>query len=172
MKKYRIEVSGKGGESYIFKLTDEQKQKLHEGNVISDEMESDEIADVLEVNDVYDTDDIILGVYPNLIYIEVFNENNDKIWSSGDKFEMVSDDIEYLYDEPNILIVEDYVKGHFFTYDLEIEEEFDPKHLSPVIVSLSETIEIIRDLKYNNFDLRPFKDYGDYWSKGLTYYLF
>ena len=57
-------------------------------------------------------------------------------------------------------------------YEIEIEEEFDPKHLVPEIVSVAETVELVVGFKYNNVDLTPFRDYGDYWSKGLSFYLY
>ena len=174
MKKYTIEVSGKGGEVYIFPLTDEQKEKLENGDVEGDGMSIDEITEVLEVEFISDTDDVITGLYPNpnLLDIRVYNENGDKIWESDEELNLQSDEVEYLYNEPNTLVVEDYFKGTPFVYELEIEEEFDPKHLSPIIVDIAETIELLTNLKYKNVDLGPYKDWGDYWSKGYTFYLF
>lgn len=173
MKKYRIEVSGKGAEVMVFPLDDEQKTKLLDGDVVNDGMDPEEICEVLDVFDFYDSDHILTGLYPNanLLYISVYNENNDKIWESNEDFNLLTEDVEYLYEEPNTLVVEDYIKGTPFIYNLEIEEDFDPKHLEPIIVSVAETIEIMTDLKYNNVILDPFREFGDYWSKGFTFYL-
>ena len=53
----------------------------------------------------------------------------------------------------------------------EIGKAVDPKHLEPIIVSVAEIIELMTDLKYNNVILNPFREFGDYWSKGLSFYL-
>ena len=173
MKKYTIEVYGKGGEAYVFNLTDEQKLKLSEGNVESDEMDVDEIADILNVNDVYDTDNIYIGPYPqpSSFGVKVINENGDKVWESKDDWELDFEEYEYAFEKPNVLIVEDYIKGIFFTYELEIEEDFDYKKLKPIVTEISESVELLTELTYNGVNLNSFKDFGDYWSKGLTFYL-
>ena len=48
---------------------------------------------------------------------------------------------------------------------------FDFKKLKPVVSEIGERTEIITDFTYNGTDLSFFKEYGDYWSKGITYYL-
>lgn len=169
MKKYFIEVGGKGGECYIHKITDEQKELLKD--VESDSLEFDEISKILNLNDVFETDDIVLGVYPSSTFITVKNENGDVIWESPNDFEYEENEWNYIFETDQCLIAEDYCKGHFFTYEIDLDEDFDYKKLKPVITEISERIEIITDLIYNNVDLSPFKEYGDYWSKGFTYYL-
>lgn len=173
MKTYKIEVSGKGGEVYVFNLTDDQKQQLVDGDVVDDGMDVTEICNILEVDDFLDTDEVVLGLYPNpyLLSIRVYNENGDKIWESDENLNLQTEDVEYLFEDPNTLLVEDYIKGTPMIYDLDIEEDFDPKHLEPIIVSVGEVIELMTGLKYNNVDLSQFRDYGDYWSKGYTFYL-
>lgn len=173
MKKYKIEVSGKGSEVMVFPLDDLQKTKLLNGDVEGEGMTSGEVLEVLEVEEFLDSEHILIGLYPNpnLLSIRVYDEGGIKIWESDDEFNLQSEDIEYLYEEPNTLVVEDYIKGTPFIYDLEIEEEFDPKHLEPIVVSVGEVIELMTDLKYNNVILSPFREFGDYWSKGLSFYL-
>ena len=173
MKKYKIEISGKGSEVMVFHLNDDQKTKLLNGDVEGEGMSNDEVLEVLEVDDFFDSEDILIGLYPNphLMSITVYNENGDKVWESDEDFNLQSDDVEYLYDSPDTLIVEDYIKGTPFVYELEIEEDFDPKHLEPIVVSVAEIIELMTDLKYNNVILSPFREFGDYWSKGLSFYL-
>jgi hypothetical protein len=173
MKKYKIEVSGKGSEVMVFPLDDLQKTKLLNGDVEGEGMTSGEVLEVLEVEDFLDSEHILIGLYPNpnLLSIRVYDEGDIKIWESDDEFNLQSEDIEYLYEEPNTLVVEDYIKGTPFIYNLEIDEEFDPKHLEPIVVSVGEVIELMTDLKYNNVILSPFREFGDYWSKGLSFYL-
>jgi hypothetical protein len=174
MKKYKIEVSGKGAEAHVFNLTDDQKQKLLEGDVMDDGMSVDEIYEVLGVDDFLDSDETLIGLYPNpyLVGVSVYNENDDKVWESDENLNLQTEDVEYKYDNPNTLIIEDYIKGTPIIYEVEIEELFDPKHLEPVIISVAETVELVVGFKYNNVDLSPFRDYGDYWSKGLSFYLY
>jgi len=78
---------------------------------------------------------------------------------------------EYIFEDDKSLIIEDYTKGQFFQYDIELDEEFDSKKLKPIVTEIGERVEIITNFTYNETDLSFFKEYGDYWSKGLTYYL-
>ena len=174
MKKYKIEISGKGGEVYVFNLTDDQKQRLLDGDIMDDGMSVDEIYEVLEVEDFFESDETIIGLYPNpyLVGISVYNESGIKVWESDENLNLQSEEVEYKHDNPNTLIVEDYIKGTPIVYEIEIEGDFNPKHLVPEIVSVAETVELVVGFKYNNVDLTPFRDYGDYWSKGLSFYLY
>ena len=174
MKKiYRITVSGRGSESYIHKLDDNQGKSLFDLNVEDNECSNEEICEILNKNDIFDTDDIVLGVYnnPEHYYIEVKNDNNVLIWDSTTKHEFKDTQVEYEFGDDKILIVEDYVKGILFTYEIELEEDFDSDKLTPIITDIGERIEVITDLMYGDVDLSFFKDYGDYWSKGISYYL-
>lgn len=171
--KYRIVVSGRGGECYIHTLEEEQKIKLHESDVENDGCEPEVISEVLNKYDVFDTDNIYLGPYndPENFIIQVYNENDDLIWESKNDHEFEDYDYQYLFETEKSLIVEDYSKGQFYEYELELDEEFDPKSLKPIVSEIGERVEIITDFTYNGTDLSFFKEYGDYWSKGITYYL-
>jgi hypothetical protein len=173
MRKYTINVFGKGAECYVHKLTPEQKIKLDEINTGTGDEDSQEIASILGINDVYETDFIHLGPYnnPELYLIQVKNENDEIIWESDNKHSFEEEEYEGIYFNEDVLIVEDYSKGEFYSYDLEIDEEFDPKKITPLVTDLCESSEIITELNYNERPLSPFKEYGDYWSKGITYYL-
>ena len=61
--KYTIEVNGKGAESFLHKLTEEQYETLQDGGVEEDQMDHDQISEILGV-DFLDTEDIITGIYP------------------------------------------------------------------------------------------------------------
>jgi len=173
MKKYIINVLGRGAECYVHKLTPEQKQKLDEINTGTGDENPEEVASILGINDVYDTDLIHLGPYnnPEHYLIEVLNEHGEVVWKSEDGHSFDEEEYQGIYFNEDVLIVEDYSKGDFYSYDLEIEEDFDPKKLTPLVTDLSEVCEIITELNYNEKPLTAFKEYGDYWSKGITYYL-
>jgi hypothetical protein len=105
-----------------------------------------------------------------LFTILVFNEgdNENILWESPEDFVFEDDDYSELY-KTDCLIVEDYIKGSFFTFEFECEE-FDPKKLTPIVINLGNS-EIITSFKYDGKDLSETKEYYDYWSKGFSYFL-
>jgi len=173
MKKYRIIVSGKGAECYVHKVNTDKRVRLIEGKVEEDKMESEEIAEILGVDFVTDSDDIFLGPYndPELYYITVYDENDSVVWESSDKHEFEDVQMEFKFESDEVLIVEDYTKGQFYIYEVELEKDFDPSLLVPIVTEIGERVEIITDLIYNEVELSYYKEFGDYWSKGITYYL-
>jgi hypothetical protein len=173
MKKYRIIVSGKGAECYVHKVNTDKRVRLIEGKVEEDKMESEEIAEILGVDFVTDSDDIFLGPYndPELYYITVYDENDSVVWESSDKHEFEDVQMEFKFESDEVLIVEDYTKGQFYIYEVELEKDFDPSLLVPIVTEIGERVEIITDLIYNEVELSNYKEFGDYWSKGITYYL-
>jgi hypothetical protein len=172
--KYTIEIHGRGGECYIHLIDDEQKETLIDSGVEQDQMDSDKIAELLNKPDVFsESDDILLGPYtePLCLWVRVLNENGDLIWESPDEYDY-NYDYEYKWVDDKSLIAEDYVKGHFYSYHFEIDEEFNPENLSFIITEMGEKVEIITGLYYNEVNLENFKDYdGDYWSKGINYHV-
>ena len=173
MKKYRIIVSGKGAECYVHKVNTDKRVRLIEGRIEEDKMESEEIAEILGVDFVTDSDDIFLGPYndPELYYITVYDENDSVVWESSDKHEFEDVQMEFKFESDEALIVEDYTKGQFYIYEVELEKDFDPSLLVPIVTEIGERVEIITDLIYNEVELSNYKEFGDYWSKGITYYL-
>ncbi len=171
--KYKIQIFGRGGECYVHLLNDEQREKLLDGGVEQDMIDSEDIATILEKPDIFsETDDIFLGSYTEdyCIQIKVTNENDVVVWESSDD-EDFETDYEYKFVDDKSLIVYDDVKGEFFSYELEIDDEFNPNKLKLVVTELGERIELITRVTYNDVDLESFKDYGDYWSKGLSYFI-
>lgn len=171
--KYKIIVGGRGAECYVHSIDENQKSKLVECDVENDNCEHETISEILSKNDIFETDDIYLGPYndPENFIIEVFNENDVKVWSSENDHEFNEDEYEFVTGKGDYLIVEDYSKGEFFNYEIELEEEFDSDKLKPVLTEIIDGIEIITKIRYGEIDLEVFKEYGDYWSKGITYYL-
>ena len=174
--KYKIEVSGKGGDSFIFRLTEEQREKLSDADVESGSMEYDEICAILGVEDYFSGNDQIMGLYNGKnhgehLYIEVFDESGEVIWQSPEDYDFQEVEESYEYNDENFLLIEDYQKGLFFHYELELDEDFNSDLLSIKIVELLDGMsELITDIKYNGETI-GFKDYGDTSSKGYNYYL-
>lgn len=169
--KYTIEVNGRGGESFIHKISQEQYEQLQDGGVEDDAMDSDEINEVLGV-DFLETDDIISGIYNDgeSIWITVRDEDGEVVWESDDDFDFSEYEDKYYYNDTTYFNAEDYQKGNFFNYVLEIDEDFNPELLSAVLVELLDgRSELITDLKYNGEEM--LKDYGDTTSKGFHYML-
>jgi len=173
MKKYKISVSGKGSETFVFPINEEQKQKLKEIDVEKSDMDFNEISEILNVESISDTDISYVGVYsdPELYHIEVENENGAIIWESDTQFYPEDNIEEYLHNDEDVLLVEDYQKGTFFTYELELEEEFNFALLNLITKEIAERVEIVVGLTYNGNDIEILKDFGDTWSKGISYYL-
>jgi hypothetical protein len=174
--KYKIEVSGRGGDSNIFKLTEEQREKLSDGDVESGSMDYDDICKILGVDDYFSSSDQIMGLYNGKnhgehLYIEVFDESGESVWQSPEDYNFEEVEDCYEHNDGNYLLIEDYQKGLFFHYELDLDEEFNPDLLSIKIVELLDGMsELITDVKYDGQTI-GFKDYGDTSSKGYTFYL-
>lgn len=179
--KYKIVLGGRGADIYIHKINKEQHKLLKEGQVEVNQMEYEEIAKVLNSEEVDITDDIYTGLYwgssAEDFQIEVFDET-DKIvfdslstekWYFDENILMEYENYDSVFDEDiPLLIVESYSKGTFFNFELETED-FDPKKLSPVITEINERFELITGLCYEGVELNY--EFGDYWGKGYYYHL-
>jgi hypothetical protein len=174
MNKYTIEISGRGADCYIHNLTEEQKEKLDMGGVDEDEMEMDEILDVLKKDYVTETDTVVLGVYyeDNLYHVIVTDENNEQVWQSNNNLTIFDEEEDYniVHDEPNLLVCEDLLKGSFFEYKLDLEEEFDQKKLTVIVSDVAEQIPLITGFRYDGVKLEV-DEFGNYWDKGFNFYL-
>jgi len=173
MRKYKIIVGGRGGECYIHHINTNKKVSLLSEGVEDDQMETEDIAQILEVDFVTDSDEVYLGPYndPEVYLIIVMDENENVVWESGNDHNFEDEEWEYKYTDVDVLIVEDYVKGQFFSYDIELEQDFDPSKLSALVTEIGERLEIITDLVYSGVELKDYKEIGDYWSKGISYYV-
>ena len=185
MKKLKVLLGGRGAEAYVFKLTPEQKQKLVDCKVEKGNMDVDEISEILEVGYITESEEVYTGAYANSdgwgFVIEVYDEEDKTIWNSYEiekdwdfdeetKWDNEEEGYQSVADAENLLIIEDYSKGNYYTFELEIEGEFDPKKLSPMITEIGERIEIITGLFYDGKKLEVY-EYGDTWSKGLYFHL-
>jgi hypothetical protein len=166
--KYKIEITGRGVDCYVHKITEEQRNNLIETNADS----IDDVADILSIDDVFDTDLVHTGFYndsENYIIKVRYVDSNKTL----ELIEYYFDDYDYIsiYYDDNYLIISDQVKGNIFNYEIDIEGDFDIGKLKPIILDLCDNIEIITDFTYDGKELTDNKEYGDYDSKGFSYYL-
>lgn len=176
MKKYKITLSGRGADCYVYHLTDDQYQKLDEGGVSEDKMSMDEILEVLGTDFISDTDDIVLGAYydSDLHYFSVHDENGNLVWESNQDWDAETNeefpDWEIVHDEEKTLICEDILKGEFSSFILETEEDFDPTKLTVIVEEVGEIVALITGVRYDGQKLEV-DEFGDYWDKGFNFYL-
>lgn len=172
--KYTLEISGRGCEAFLFKLTDEQFETLYDADVEGDALSVEEVCNILEIEDFFSTNDCLTGLYNGknngeYLWIKVLDENEEVIWESEENFDFEEIEDYYEYNDGHYLLVEDYQKGNFFNFVLETDE-FNPNLLSAKIIELLDgRQELITDLKYDGEEM--LKDYGDTSSKGYTFIL-
>ncbi len=168
--KYKIVFAGRGCETYVHKINDLQFDKLKETDLENPNV--DFISEFLSKDDIFTTDDTFLGVYndPECYMISVYDESDSLIWESDVNHEFEDCEFNCVFDNEKSLLVEDYVKGQFFSYEIDLEQ-FDANKLIPVITEIGEVVEIITDITYDGQSLNDTKDWLDFWSKGINYYL-
>ena len=170
--KYKIEITGRGVDCYVHKITEFQKNDLIDNEIEMNVDSIDDVADILSIDDVFDTDLVHTGLYNDsenyIITIRCVDENK-----TIELIEYYFDDYEYtpLYRDDNYLIITDQVKGNILNYEIDIEDEFDIGKLKPVVIDLTDNLDIITDFTYDGKDLTDNKEYGDYDSKGFSYHL-
>jgi len=170
--KYKIEITGRGVDCYVHKITEFQKNDLIDNEIEMNVDSIDDVANILSIDDVFDTDLVHTGFYNDSenynITIRYVDDNK-----TLELIEYYFDDYEYtsIYRDDNYLIISDQVKGNILNYEIDIEDELDIGKLKPVVLDLCENLEIITDFTYDGKDLTDNKEYGDYDSKGFSYYL-
>lgn len=171
--KFNISLGGRGCDSKVFKITDEQHSYLKESGVEEETLSTEEIEDYLQKDLIFgDFDDSVTGPYLDEAWITVTNETGNEVYNgeplheNSSEGEWVSVDFE---GKENYLVVEEYSKGTFFSFEVE-SETFDINKLSFIVKELADSREIIIGAKYDGVDVTETKEYGDYWSKG-SYYL-
>jgi hypothetical protein len=173
MKKYKIHLSGKGSEVLVYSINGEQKQKLKEFDFDSSEIDFGNLSPILGVEFIHDSDISYTGPYsePTDYFIEVKDEDGNLVWQSDDNF--YPDDVNFncVHDNEDVLLIEDYSKGEFYTFDLEIDEDFDFNKLYLKITEIGDMVEVITGLFYDSKDLDDSKEFSDIWSKGLYFHL-
>lgn len=175
---YKIKLGGRGADIWVHDITDEQKRQLQQGQVELNQMEYDDIAKVLDKDQIDESEEVFTGVYNQTddIVIEVRDENDNLIFDSTTipnwyfDEDMMDEyfDHESFHQGNNKFFVESYCKGNFFEFDLECNE-FDPNKLSPQFVEIGERFELITGLYYDGEKLEG--EFDDYWGKGYYFHL-
>lgn len=171
MSKFTITLHGRGSEINVHPITDDQREKLE--NIDLNNTSPKVVSDILELSDEFnlvDTDEIYIGAYRENSQITVMDEYEEQVFSeSCEKLifdELISPDntTTEIY-QSSKLYVNDYIKGNFFTLEIE-EDSFDPKLLQLNYTEV-EGLELISSFKYKDKE----SEFGDYWSKGMVYFL-
>ena len=171
MSKFTISLHGRGAEINVHNITEEQREKLEHLDLNNCIFE--DVSDVLEMEDEFSligSDEVYIGSYPEHSRITVFDEEREIVFSEEIENltlnELISESssINEVY-QKNKLYVNDNIKGTFFELVVE-EDSFDVKSLE-LHFSDIEGSELITSIKYKDSEL----DFGDYWSKGIVYFL-
>lgn len=176
-KKVKLILGGRGYETYVHNINEEQKERLVNADIENQNPNYDLVCEILGIDNHDDNSTAYLGAStdPESFYIGAFDENDNVIWESDENFEFNEELEDHWWDEVETdgskLLIVDYVKGNFHEYVLELEEDFDPQKLSPVYLDISEIIQILKSLKYDGKEIE-IDEWGDYWSKGLYYHLY
>jgi hypothetical protein len=173
MSKFTILLGGRGSEVSVHSITEEQKEKLEHLNL--DECAMEDVIHILNFDDessLIETNEVYIGVYPEHSRITVFDENNNEVIFNEDVEKLIMEEMISDYTQSNEiyqplkLYVNDYIKGTPFMLDVDGDEPFDIKKLEFNYTDI-EGMEMISSFKYNGVE----SEFGDYWSKGLTYFL-
>ena len=171
MPHFTIVLQGRGSEINCHSINTEQKEKLEHLDL--DNCILDDVGYIMGMDDTFElieSDDIYIGAYRENSQIIVFDESNDEVFSeSCDKLflsEIISENTKYKEVYNNLkLYVNDYIKGSLFTLDVE-DENFDISLLEFHLTEI-EGLELITGISYKGIE----SDFGDYWSKGITFFL-
>ena len=172
MSKFTIDIHGRGSEINTHNVSSEQFEKLNHLNL--DECILEDVADILEMDDSFgliESDEVYIGAYPENSRLTVTQQDNgSEVFSDelsslifSEKISNETSTIEVY--QKNKLYVNDNIKGTFFTLEFE-SENFEPEKLEIHFTEI-EGIELITSFKYNGEECI----FGDYWSKGIVYFL-
>jgi hypothetical protein len=171
MSKFTISLHGRGAEINVHSITEEQKEKLEHLDLNNCILE--DVSDVLEMEDEFSlvgSDEVYIGAYPEHSRITVFDESEEVVFSDEVQNltfnELISESTSYneIY-QKNKFYVNDHIKGTFF-YTIIEDTSFDINNLELHFTDI-EGMELVTSIKYKNSEL----DFGDYWSKGIVYFL-
>ena len=178
-KNYRIILGGSGLDVYVHRINNEQSEKLKALGELSGSLH-DEIMKILGKDMPDDTEEVYLGPFcsPEDLSIMIMDEDGEVVYESEGDFEFgdIQDedgDIKNIEINENTLIITDNVKGDFYSFNLQIDGDVDVSKLSAIITDVGcegDFGELVTGVKYDGLELELEGD--DYWSKGLSYFLF
>lgn len=178
-KEYKIKTTGYGSDVFVYPINGEQLEALRDGDVLSGEMDIDEVCEILEIDDYYSSDYAYSGINANGgltddITITVYDDSDNIVWESDYSFQFHDEFIDYTYEhsDGNHLLIQDILKGEFMIYTLNLEddEEFNPELLKTNVTQICDgVVELLSELSYG--DKEMIGDFGDNRGKGINFYL-
>lgn len=166
--KYTLNISGRGAEYFLHKLTSDQYDNLIELDL--EQAEHDQVSEILEIDSILETEHIITGAFtnPESVNITVENETGEMIWETDD-VTLLGFDYRQLELDADYLVVQDYMKGDFQQFEI-YTQEFDPEKLEFIVTEIGYELECITRIKYDGEEIEP-ADFGDTSSKGIYYFI-
>jgi len=151
MKKYTIELSGHGEDCFIHEINDKQFEKYEDKEVEDGEMTLSQVLKVLKKNSHTDTETSIFGPNPDSISLYIKDENGSTLFEYEEnwEFQSVQNEDGVLFDEPNLLFISEILKGTFYSFTLELDNEFVISKLNPILTEVGESVELITGLTYD-----------------------
>lgn len=173
MKKVTIELSGKGEDCFIHKIDNKQFEKLEDKGVEDGEMS---ISQVLKVLKLYNhiSNISIFGPNPDSVCLFVKDETGNSILEFEEdwEYELIENEEGVLFDDPNLVYISEELKGTFYIFELELENDFEITKLMPIKTEVGENIELITGLFYDGLQLEPIEKMRDMNGSGqFNYYL-
>jgi hypothetical protein len=171
MSKFTISIGGRGSEVCVHTIDSDQREKLEHLNL--QECALQDVSGILEMDemDLVSAEEIYVGAYSEHSLVTIEDEKGDIIFEEGienlELQELLSENStsRSIYQNQK-LYVNDYIKGRFFELVVEDSKPFDIKKLE-LEYSDIEGLELITKFKYKGQE----SEIGDYWSKGITFFL-
>jgi len=186
-KKYEIHLTGYGGEIAIGRITREQYEFWKDREDLDEhchdwdnEMEIPEDAIIARDGSWYECDDIAHEngcEFSDACWITVYDENNNEVWTSplssaaleerGVGVEGMNRDehyVEYDTDVEYYFWGQNFEKGTFQTYEIEIYGKFDPARLNFSTIDVNGW-ELVNGVSYESIEL---DDTGGYSTAGKS----
>lgn len=174
--RYKVILGGDGCELFIHEINKSKKKLLSEMNLseVLEESDFDKVGEIL-VEQWDCSEEVFFGVYSKSHYISVFDEDENFIWESDEKYfidKPIHDHYFIDFKRENVLMIESHLKGDFMEYILDIEEPFDPEKFDFKVMDFNNEIQIVTDLKYDNQEMKKIPVSEDNWTKGIYFHIF
>jgi len=174
MKKVIIELSGHGEDCFIHNIDDKQFEKFEDKEVEDGEMSLSQVLKVLKKTTHKETDISIFGPNPDNVCLYVKDESGISILELEENwdFEAIDNEDGVIYDDPNLLFISEELKGTFYSFELELQNDFDIRKLQPIKTEIGESIEVFTGLVYDGIKLEPVEKMIDMEGDGgFNFYL-
>ena len=174
MKKVIIELSGHGEDCFIHNIDDKQFEKFEDKEVEDGEMSLSQVLKVLKKSTHKETDISIFGPNPANVCLYVKDESGISILELEENwdFEAIDNEDGVMYDDPNLLLISEELKGTFYSFELELQNDFDIRKLQPIKTEIGESIEVFTGLVYDGIKLEPVEKMIDMEGDGgFNFYL-